>query len=301
MRFGYSHNHIATTTLLLSALALIAGCGDETGATGDKGDAQVFVEPEETIPGGLAAGMGEEEIQDGWTVTYDRFLVSIGNFRAGRSDASEKLVEPDTFVLDLLHAPAGGYVITTFEDVSAARWDRFGFDLPNATAASKTLAPTTAEDVKLLADSGWSIYFEGRIEKMGVVKTFKWGLPAGTSFDDCMNEEGTPGFAVPSGASTQVKPTIHGDHWFFNNVTAGAEVSKRYAKYIADADANADGETTIAELKALKAADAFPADQYNLAGGLSPIETAYDYVLAQARTLGDFQGDGECPTRKILP
>ena len=40
----------------------------------------------------------------------------------------------------------------------------------------------------------------------------------------------------------------------------------------------------------------------NLAGALDgPIETAYDFVLAQARTLGDFQGDGECPTRKALP
>jgi len=301
MRFCYSSNLVATTTLLLSVLGLLAGCGDDTGTTADKGAAQVFVEPEETIPGGLAAGTGEEDVQDGWAVTYDRFLVSIGNFRAGRSDATETLAEPDSYVLDLLQAPAGGYVITTFEDVSAVRWDRFGFDLPNATASAKTLAPTTAEDAKLLADNGWSVYFEGKIEKEGVVKTFKWGLPAGTSFDDCMNEGGTPGFAVPSGGSTQVKPTIHGDHWFFNNVTAGAEVTKRYAQYIADADANADGETTIDELKALKAADAFPAAEYNLAGALEPIETAYDYVLAQARTLGDFQGDGECPTRKILP
>jgi hypothetical protein len=28
--------------------------------------------------------------------------------------------------------------------------------------------------------------------------------------------------------------------------------------------------------------------------------TAYDYLEAQARTLGDFQGEGECPTRDPL-
>jgi hypothetical protein len=33
---------------------------------------------------------------------------------------------------------------------------------------------------------------------------------------------------------------------------------------------------------------------------LEPIATALDYVKAQARTLHDFQGDGECPTRAIL-
>ena len=45
-----------------------------------------------------------------------------------------------------------------------------------------------------------------------------------------------------------------------------------------------DGETTIAELQAVKGAD-----------------LAYSWVLGQGRTLGDFQGEGECPTRKSLP
>ncbi len=300
MRTSYSGIFMATT-FLLAGPALLSGCGGEDGATADKGDVQIFVEPEDTIPDGLAAGMGEEDVQDGWAVSYDRFLVSIGNFRAARSDATETLASPDLYVLDLLKAPAGGYVVANFEDASAVRWDRFGFDLPNAKAGAKTLSPTAEADAKLLADNGWSIYFEGKIEKMGVVKTFKWGLPAGTSFDDCASEDGNAGFAVPSGGAVQVKPTIHGDHWFFNNVTAGTEITKRYAEYIAQADADGDGETTIAELKALKAADAFPSPQYSLAGALEPIETAYDYVLAQARTLGDYQGDGECPTRKILP
>ena len=39
---------------------------------------------------------------------------------------------------------------------------------------------------------------------------------------------------------------------------------------------------------------------YNLSGSIIPIVTAYDYLEAQARTLGDFQGEGECPTRSIL-
>jgi hypothetical protein len=293
---------IAAGILALSALPLVSGCGDDTGASTDTGRAQIFVEPEDTIPSGLAAGTGEEDIQDGWTVTYGRFLVTIGNFRASRSDATETLSSPDIYVLDLKSAPAGGYVIAELDDVSAVRWDRFGFDLPNAKASAKVLAPTSESDRALLVENGWSIYFEGKIEKEGVAKTFKWGLPAGTSFDDCATEDGAPGFAVPSGGAVQVKPTIHGDHWFFSNITAGAEITKRYAQYIADADADMNGETTIEELKALKAAAAFPSDKYNLAGALGgPVTTAYDFVLAQARTLGDYQGEGECPTRAILP
>jgi len=292
-----------TKAALAGALAALllgsVGCGDDTGATSAKGNAQIFVEAEDTIPNGLKAGSGDEDVQDGWNVTYDKFVIAIGNFRAARSDASETLSAPDVYVLDLKNVPAGGYVVTTWEGASATRWDRFGFDLPNASASVKPLAPTTDADAKLLADSGWSIYFEGSIESGAVKKTFKWGLSAGTSFDDCASEDGLPGFAVPSGSAVQVKPTIHGDHWFFSNITAGTELTSRFAQYIADADADGDGETTLDELKARKAADAFPPDKYNLAG--APIATAYDYVLAQARTLGDYQGDGECPTRKSLP
>ncbi|WP_272420124.1 hypothetical protein [Polyangium jinanense] len=289
----------AQLVALSSAALFVVGCGGEDGATAEKGSAQIFVEAEDTIPNGLAAGMGEEDIQDGWSVDYERFLITIGNIRTSRSDATETLTAPDVYVLDLKKVPAGGYVVATFEDVSATRWDRFGFDLPNAKPGAKGLGDTAEADVTLLVDNGYSLYIEGTLDNGTTQKTFRWGLAAGTSYDDCATEDEIPGFAVPAGGTVPVKPTIHGDHWFFNNITAGAEVTARYAQYIADADANNDGETTLDELKQTKAADVFPPDKYSLAG--VPIETAYDYVLAQARTLGDYQGDGECPTRKVLP
>ncbi|WP_437525480.1 hypothetical protein WME79_38640 [Sorangium sp. So ce726] len=297
------------------ALAFAAGCGDDSGATSETGAVQIFVEPEDTIPEGLEPGTGEENIADGWKVTYERFLVTIGNVRAARSDAEETLGDASVFVLDLKNAPATRYVIADFQDVSAVRWDRFGFDLPNATAGVKTLPPTTATDVDLMVEGGYSLFFEGSIEKEdgescpppgdacvpAARVRFSWGLSAGTSFDDCATEDGLNGFSVPTSGTVAVKPTIHGDHWFFDNITAGVELTKRYAQYIADSDLDGDGETTIDELKQVNAADVF-GDEYNLAGASGgPIETAYDYVVAQARTLGDFQGDGECPRRAVLP
>ncbi|MBK9259120.1 MAG: hypothetical protein IPM54_04730 [Polyangiaceae bacterium] len=287
---------------LLGALASLAlGCGDGSGTT-DAGNVQIFVEAEDTIPNGLSAGMGEENILDGWNVKYSRFVIAIGNFRASRSDATDKLTAPGVYVLDLMNVPAGGYIVHTWNGVEATRWDRFGFDLPNAGADAKALEPTTDADKALLVDNKASVYIEGEIDNGTTKKTFKWALPAGTSFDDCADENGLAGFAVPAGGSVAIKPTIHGDHWFFNSVTAGVELTERYAQYIADSDLDMDGETTIAELQAVKDADlakAFPADKYNLSGVV--IESAYDYVLAQARTLGDFQGEGECPTRGELP
>ena len=294
---------LRAAALLLPALPL-AGCAEPTGR------AQIFVEPEDTVSEGLTPGSSEENIKDGWAVAYDRFLVAVGNVRASRSDSDEKFSDSTVFVLDLRGAPAGGYVITTFDDMTATRWDRFGFDLPNATQGAKALAPTTDADVALMVENGFSIYIEGSITKCPLAGmcdpasevTFRWGLSAGTAFDDCATEDGFTGFAVPEGGTAQVKPTIHGDHWFFNSITAGTELTERYAQYIADCDLNMDGETALDELKQAKASDVLPSTKYNLSGALTgPINTAFDYVLAQARTLGDFQGDGECPTRRALP
>ena len=51
----------------------------------------------------------------------------------------------------------------------------------------------------------------------------------------------------------------------------------------------------------VRASDVFAPPTYNLTGAIIPVATARDFLEAQARTLGDYQGEGECPTRRILP
>lgn len=301
---------VASAAIVLA----LAGCGEDAAGTGR---VQVFVEPEDTIPDGLQPGTGDENIQDGWTVTYEKFLVAVGNFRATRSaDTSDQLSEPRVLVVDLKNVPTGGLVIAEFDDVTASRWDKVGFDLPNATASAVRADSTAQADYDLMVSNGYSIYIEATMTSpngqsclptmptdcvAATSITFRWGLAAGTSFEDCAPEAGDAGFAVPSGGTVQVKPTIHGDHWFFTNITQGAEATERRAQWIANSDTDRDGETTLDELRAVQAADVFPSPPYNLSGAIIPVNTAFDYLEAQTRTLGDFQGDGECPTRQILP
>ncbi|MBI2391308.1 MAG: hypothetical protein HYV09_17090 [Deltaproteobacteria bacterium] len=293
--------------------AFVAGC---SGDDASKGNVQVFVVAEESITSGVEPGTGDENMQDGWRVEYSKFLVTIGNFRARSTESGKELRDPTVWVLDLKSAPAAGYSIARFTDIDAVRFDKAGEDMPVATAAAKAAPPTTEADRQLMIGGGYSLYVEGKMTKAdGQSCTpgkptecvaakeikFAWGFAMGTAFDDCASAQGDTGFAVPKGGEVQIKPTIHGDHWFFSDITEGAEITRRYAQYIADADVNHDGTTTIDELKSVRAADAFPIDKYKLSGGVDgPIATAWDFVRSQARTVHDFQGDGECPTRTVL-
>src|SRR5262249_21006210 len=147
---------------------------------------------------------------------------------------------------------------------------------PNAKAGAKALSPTADADLTRMIDGGYSLYIEGTITQCPPGGTcdpaseisFRWGLPAGTSFDDCAAEDGFNGFAVPAGGRAQVKPTIHGDHWFFTAITSGVEIIERRAQYIADSDLDKNGETTLDELKQVKSSVALPSPPYTLSGAL---------------------------------
>ncbi|MBK8215587.1 MAG: hypothetical protein IPK71_17790 [Myxococcales bacterium] len=289
----------------------LQGCSSDSGGgtPSGTGNVQFVVVPEDSVPEGLEPGTDAEQVKDGWKVTYDRFLVSIGNLRAQRSDTGAEVVSGDTsYVLDLKNAPTTGYVVAEFNGIAAARYDKFGFSLPNAKAGAKLMAPTSQADLDFMVKEGLSVYFEGAIEKGAEKYTFKWGFKAGTAFADCATEDGQPGFAVPSGGTVQVKPTIHGDHWFFTNVTQGAEVTERRAEWIKACDKDGNKDVTLAELKTCDLATAMP-QKPNGPYDLTAVKdqdgdgkiTVFDYVDSQARTLGDFQGDGECPTRSPAP
>jgi hypothetical protein len=151
-----------THNSLLLALALVPLTACELGI----GSVQVFIEAEDTIPEGLEPGDGDEQVVDGWTVRYDKFLVVVGGFTAARSDdGNDVLVGPDPQIVDLLNLPAGGLVLAEFTEVSAVRWDEVEYSLPNASADTPAAEGTAAADRELLASNGWSLYVAGEISK----------------------------------------------------------------------------------------------------------------------------------------
>src|SRR5262245_3315642 len=149
----------------LVLLIAITGCGP---GTAGNGTVQIFIAAEDTIPNGLDAGSGEDNIVDGWQVRYDKFLVTVGNFRAWRSiSPDDRLNEPRVWVLDMKALPTAGFVLATFTNASDARYDKVGFDLQNTPANAMKAEVTSQADFAMMQANRYSVYFEATLEKAG--------------------------------------------------------------------------------------------------------------------------------------
>ena len=278
------------------AATMLAGCGG-----GGPGNATIFVEPEETITDGLSPGDGLEDVQDGWTVAYTKFVMVLGNVRAGKSnDAGAQIADASLQVVDLQNLPTVGLVLASWVGIAEGRWDRLGYDQGYAGPDAVRAPGTSASDHAAMVAAGTSLWIAGTVTKDARTVAFDWPLRSGVSWSDCGPPSGDKGFAVPSGGTAQIGATIHGDHWFFNSFPQGDETTTRLAGWVAAVDAmtGGDGLVSAADLQAVAAAAVFSASAgYRLSNPFGDaIDTVYDYVVTQARTIGHVQGEGECAT-----
>lgn len=291
-----------TGRMVASFLALgLASCGETTGSL------TVLLDAEDTISEGLEPGAGDENIVDGWAVSFDRYIVAIGDVRLARGDDLDvEVTEPTVLVVDLAAIPASGVTLARFEDVAAVRWDRFEYATPPAPGATRHETVEPADFDEMVAN-GWTYLIEGVLTNAsgescppgGACRpateiAFRLGVPLEARFGPCEAEEGLPGVTVVEGGTT-VSATIHGDHLFFDGFPSGAEVIERRAQWLANADTDGDDAVSPAELMGLDAFSLFPADTHNVSGAPYPVVTAWDYVRGQLATQGHFQGEGECP------
>lgn len=280
------------------------GMGASVGDTGVLAAVEVNVIAEKSVIG-FAAG-------DGWTVDFDKFLIVVGDFDAiNESDLAASLLGERTAVIDLRALFYSQFTLIVFDRVAAGRFSSVGFTLPGADGTT-TKTPATLEDDLLLMVAGeYSVYIEGVMTKadgqscapdapMDCIPAeqiaFRWGFSAGTAYADCS------GFEVPAGTDLVfVELNMTGETWFAPGFSEmGYDATKTRAQWIADADLDRDGETTLTELQSIKASQLFtPALGYDFAGAPIPVETAYDFVEAQARNLGR-HSYGYCTTSRAL-
>ncbi|WP_293256721.1 hypothetical protein [Nannocystis sp.] len=285
---------------------LMAACGidDRSTATLDQMNqgASSAGDGVSTVNFTIEAGNGVAglDVVDGWTVRYDKLLVAVGDVKESSGSAPESFADETTYLVDLLQVPADGASMAT------GALARMSFE----SAEFSTLIPSdgtllilaTDADRDLMVKAGYSIYIEGSMTNArgrscrpddptdctpAPMITFSWGLAAAASFSGC------DGFTLSGNETAELTVTLPGDHWFLGSFSVDAERSPRRAQWVADADLDRDGETTLAELRAIKAEVLFsPKRGYDLSTVAVPVETAYDFLAAQVRTIGINSANG---------
>jgi hypothetical protein len=314
------NSHVTIASLFL----MLAACSDSAG----RGDLRVLVEAEDVIIDGLDPGDGAENIRDGWAVRFDQYIVAIGAIDVHlATDQDVEAEADDIFVIDLSAISAAGESLWSLSDLQEGRWE-FTYSTLGAGDGATRHATVSADDFSLMAAEDLTYLIRGRIEQAGgkscppaslatppdgavadgsnaagdpcysaPIVTFEIAAEAETRYGPCEVDE-VPGFGIAAGRETSVALTIHGDHLFFNGFPEGSEGGvMRLAQWLADCDLDLDGAVTQAELEAISPSDLVELDaRYQLGGSpITPLTSMWDYVRAQLKTQGHFQGEGECP------
>ncbi len=296
------------TVLIMAVLAGLVTLGCDDGSK--TGSIQFFVQPEWTITSGIQPGDGEEDMRDGWTVEYERFMINIGDIIVARSDSSDRFKLPARYIVDLKNAPQGGLLIGTIDGIEAGNWDQVSYGILPADGSSQKLGDASQEDFDRMVNGNIAVSVRMKLTNpSGVVcdpttdatdnclpeheVVLDWDIPWGVVAGGCAPGSGEPGIVVPSGSTGQVKLTIHGDHWFFTAFRH--ENIERRAQHLVNCDLNHDGVVTMDELSQVPITVLDP-QVYDLST-VPDATSMLDYVKWAARTLPHFQGDGGCPER----
>lgn len=312
------------TLATLGACWLGVGCGSDN--TVAAGSVTVLLESEDVVIEGLEPGSEPENIRDGWSVSFDKYLATIGDIDVHLSTDEEVEAEAEeAFVVDLTRVPSTGLALWSLSGLPAGRWE-FWYATPGAAHGASPHESVDDEDYDEMVSNDWTYWVEGSMQhpsgqscppsalaqpgarsSNGNVSgddecydapevRFEFAAQAESTFGPCEIGD-VPGFAIAPGEEQTVSATIHGDHLFFNGFPEGDEGGVlRLAQWLADCDLNLDGTVSTEELAAIHPND-LPQidDRYQLGGSpIIPLDSMLDYVASQMKTQGHFQGEGEC-------
>jgi hypothetical protein len=190
--------------------------------------------------------------------------------------------------------------LASFE-LEAKAWPNVSYQVGPITDDAKPGDLATADDVELLQSDEASVHVEGTATSPdNVKKTFSWSFAPATWFEDChgvQDGKDVEGVLVTNGGSEEVELTVHGDHFFYDDLQ-GEEAGPRFQAY-ADADANEDGEVTLEEMDEVPLYT-IPIDKGTYGtGALGNVDTLGQYVRTLARTIGHYRGEGSCSSKEV--
>ncbi|MGB5812314.1 MAG: hypothetical protein WBG86_17380 [Polyangiales bacterium] len=277
----------ACTTLLF-----LLGCGGSGG-----GNLAVVLDAEETIPEGIASGSGPEDITDGYSVSFSRYVIVVGLVDMSQSGANPQ-ASSAVAVADYTSLPASLPELTSFDGIPIGQYSEFGFETPALDANATNVNGVSQDVVDLMIEGGLSYVIEGQLTRVsdGATKDFVIEADVPSIYVDCAVEGLEPGVNVSANASSSI--TMHGDHIFFNGFPANESAVTRLAQWMWDVeDTNEDDVLTRIDFEAATdVGTLFPSPQYAdiNSGPAGAINNAWDFIRSQLGTQGHIEGEGEC-------
>lgn len=244
---------------------ILAGCGGS-------GTWQATTWGEEYIEEGIPAA----DFEDGCSATFQQFLVLIADAALVDGDGADAARFGGPLVFDL--TAAGPHPIASL-DARAGHYDEARFEIaPAASAAGANVSEAVAT---ALAGSGNSVHAIGALTCGGATKSFDWAFDTTTVYR-CEPEDLT----LAAGGASTTEFTVHGDHFFYDHLSAEDAVVRGQALFDAGGD---DGDITLDELEQVQVA--------GLGYGVGPnaqVTELRAFVRELTRTLGHVDGEGHC-------
>jgi hypothetical protein len=261
----------------------IAGCSDDAGS----GDVEFTVWGEEYIEDGIPA----ETFEDGWSAKFSEFLIVVGEVTVADTSAGDGDHISGSQLFNLV--TPGPHDLGRLDGLEARRWDTVGYEVRAIDADTELHASASADDLATMRARDYSVYVAGTARKGSETKNFAWGFQNSTRYTRCVSEaEGREqhGVVVTNGGTEHVELTIHGDHFFYDDL-ASPNALLRFAP-IAKADVNEDGDVTLDELAAVKLVEI--QDGPYGTGGAGHVDDLGAFVRGLTASLGHFRGEGHC-------
>jgi hypothetical protein len=231
---------------VLAIALLSAACGSDGDSEGEVETGTVVVRA--YGESFIEDGIASEELGDGWQIEFQRFEVEVRDIVV----ADVELAEPDP--VDVSAASGGDGHELGRETVAVGRYTEPSFTLGR-------------------------VEVEGSAQRGETTKTFHWTFEAPTRYSRCDTRT-----EVSADETATFQITIHADHLFYDSLVA--EVPQLLFDAFADADTDADGEITPAELAETDIGAYDP--------GNEDIGDLWAWLVAQHRTLGHVDGEGHC-------
>jgi hypothetical protein len=289
-----------------ASLAFGVGCGDS--GTAGSGAARVRVSGEGAAKTGYPYDRQGVEISfvDGWTLTFDKVLVSVSDLRLEAGD--DEVTGEQSWIVDL---HLGDPALFEFTELAPQRWDFFGFDIAPPMADAEVGEGVDGADVERMIAEELSYLVAGSAThpERGEIR-FEWGFPVAVRHRNCTNGlDGTAGIVVRENSATDAEITIHMDHVFWD--TLGTEVAQLRFDPIWGADVDEDGEVTVEELAAQRISaltdptgapltDETGAPLVYDPGSLPlPDKNLYEFIVLSMASMAHLNGLGLCSVERL--